>query len=133
MPVSRPLSFIGIFISLVTVVNIISAFRMQCTQDEYARTIHKLNLLFGGLILASGTYVAYLGFSEDVDKHNFILPIASSFLLVQSILSLTGTDGQEADCTDGWAVGANIIGLFTAVGGLGVHFDVFSKLKALRR
>lgn len=133
MPVSGPLSFIGIFISLVTIVNIISAFRMQCTNDEFARTIHKLNLLFGGLILTSGAYVAYLGFSEDADKHKFILPIASSFLLALSILSLTGTDAQEADCTDGWAVGANILGLVTAVGGLGVHFDVFSKLKALRR
>lgn len=117
MDASDPTTMLlGGTIAGVALTNVFSAFDTQCTTDEYARTIHKVNLLLGGSIFVAGLIVAFSAYTGAVDSP-LLLPAASGFLLVQSIVSLTGTNVKEEDCESTGSLVVNIVGLLAAIGG----------------
>tara|TARA_Y100001970_G_C14182153_1_gene830419 strand:- start:1430 stop:1840 length:411 start_codon:yes stop_codon:yes gene_type:complete len=94
------LQVMGVCITIMALTNIMSAFSMQCVENESARSMNKINLLIGGAAMAFGGILFYAARSNLLTEETIALGVASLFLLAQAIVSLIGQSGDK-DCQKG--------------------------------
>ena len=106
---------VGAIVGFMAVSNVLSAFQLQCLENETARTVNKIELLLGGAGLVFGLGVVYY-------KSLALIDVALGVLLVQSILALMSQSPEE-DCEKGAMINVvNVLVLLGTIGALLMKF-----------